>query len=364
MLQNWLKPPASAPAEAPTFAGWQIGKNILRHTGALPDLQAVRVALIGVGEAESDAVRAALYRMACAFPPGTVADLGNVRRATPSVLIGLLNELLAGRILPIVFGAPDELARAQFLAYHDAKALVNLVVVDERLRFDAQHRQRGYAPLLQPRHALLFHFGLIGYQVHQTPATAVDFLRRHHFEALRLGRTGAALEETEPLLRDADLLAFHLAALKQSEAPGVDDATPSGYALEEACQLCRYAGMSDKLSSLGLYGFNHARDRDAQTAQAVGQLIWYFLEGVFSRKNDYPVSKDGLTEYIVELRNHHYHLTFWKSVKSGRWWIQVPVATGQQHERHRLVPCSYQDYQAACRDELPDRLMQAFQRFG
>jgi formiminoglutamase len=60
----------------------------------------------------------------------------------------------------------------------------------------------------------------------------------------------------------------------------------------------------------------------------------------------------------------NYQLTFWKSTKSGRWWMQVPMKTKRQHERHRLVPCSYQDYQSACREELPERLMQAFGRFG
>ncbi|MCB0575661.1 MAG: hypothetical protein KDC61_13970, partial [Saprospiraceae bacterium] len=77
-----------------------------------------------------------------------------------------------------------------------------------------------------------------------------------------------------------------------------------------------------------------------------------------------PVSKAGLTEYIVEYRRLNYQLTFWKSAKSGRWWMQVPVATRKKLERHRLVPCSYQDYQLACREELPERLMQALQRFG
>ncbi len=95
---------------------------------------------------------------------------------------------------------------------------------------------------------------------------------------------------------------------------------------------------SGKLSSFGIYGYRSESDRDAQTAQVAAQMIWYFLEGFFSRKNDYPVSKDGLTEYIVEYRQLNYHLTFWKSVRSGRWWIRVPVTTRKKLERHRLMP--------------------------
>lgn len=89
----------------------------------------------------------------------------------------------------------------------------------------------------------------------------------------------AAIEETEPVIRDADLLTFRLGALKQSEAPGVDNAcTIPVIFWREACQICRYAGMSDKLTSFGLYGFRRKLDQHGQTAQAAAQLIWYFLK--------------------------------------------------------------------------------------
>ena len=122
--------------------------------------------------------------------------------------------------------------------------------------------------------------------------------------------------------------------------------------------------MSDKLTSFGIYGYHRDRDRDDQTAQTISQMLWYFLEGYFNRKNDFPASKDGLNEYIVDFREMNYQITFWKSVRSGRWWMQTPVATKKKHQRHTLIPCSFQDYQAACREDLPDRLLQALRRFG
>ena len=363
MLQNWLKPlSATFLKTGESLPDSSFGKNVLPFGGELPDLKKVRVALIGVGEKGPNAVREHLYRMIFPFPKGAVADLGNLRKTEASFLIPVVYELLTGRILPVIIAENDDMARAQFLAYQDAKALVNMAVIDERFRFGGP--KDAYTPLLKPVHALLFNFGLIGFQTHQTAPDATQFLSKNNFDLVRLGKSRAAIEETEPVLRDADLLAFHLAALKQSEAPGVDAASPSGYFTEEACQLCRYAGMSDKLTSFGIYGYRPALDRDGQSAQVVAQMIWYFTEGFFNRKNDYPVSKAGLTEYIVEYRRLNYQLTFWKSAKSGRWWMQVPVATRKKLERHRLVPCSYQDYQLACREELPERLMQALQRFG
>jgi len=369
MLQNWLKPlPASLRKAIDPLEDYCLGKNIRLHGTDFPDLKDVRAVLVGVREKEANAVRETLFRSVCPFPKDSIADLGNLRRADAAVLIPVLFELLSGKVVPIVLGGGDDLAAAQFLAYQETKSLVNLAVVDEALLLTessaAPGQKPAYAALLSPRHPLLFHFGLIGFQSHQTPPGVVDFLHQHNFDAIRLGKSRTAMEETEPVLRDADLLTFHLRALKQSEAPGVDNPSPSGYFVEEACQLCRYAGMSDKLTSFGIYGHQLERDPGRQTAQAIGQMLWYFLDGYFNRKNDFPATTDSLTEYIVDFRQLQYQLTFWKSSRSGRWWMQTPVASKKKYQRHYLVPCSFQDYQAACREELPDRLLQALRRFG
>ena len=341
MIDNWLKPVDTGLLEyADSLPEYTFGRQALLLRQEVPSLKGVHVALIGISELEANEIRRNLYPSVYAFPAGSVADLGNLRKPEPSLLIPLLYELLSGHILPVLIGGRDDMARAQFLAYQDAKALVNLAAVDERFRFAPQEKSSSevYTSLLQPRHPLLFHFSLIGYQVHQTAPAGLDFLEKNYFDAVRLGKTRTAIEETEPVIRDADLLAFHLSALNQSEAPGVPGASPSGYFLEEACQLCRYAGMSDKLSSFGIYGYSAALDRERQTAQAAAQMCWYFLEGFFNRKKDYPVSSNGLTEYIFELPTHNYQITFLRSYKSGRWWMEVPVPSKKMHQRHRLVP--------------------------
>ncbi|MFN0014336.1 MAG: arginase family protein [Saprospiraceae bacterium] len=365
MLQNWLKPlPSALRKTADALEAYSFGKTVRFFGADSPDLKGVRVALLGAGEKEANAVRDALYRTVFPFPKGTVVDLGNLRRAEPSVLMPVLYELLSGNVVPVVIGGRDSLAITQFHAYQEAKSLANLVVIDESLHLTGPNERAVYAPILQPRHPLLFHFGLVGFQSHQTPPGTTEFLNANNFDSVRLGKSRSAVEETEPVLRDADMLTVHLRALKQTDAPGVAEPSPSGYFVEEACQLCRYAGMSDKLTSFGIYGHLLERDAGQQTAQAISQMIWYFLDGFFSRKGDYPASKDGLTEYIVDYRQLHFQLTFWKSTRSGRWWMQTPVASKRKFQRHYLVPCSFQDYQAACRDELPDRLLQALRRFG
>jgi formiminoglutamase len=358
MLQNWLKPlPLAIAEQAKNASTHLMGGRVIPYTKDLPDLKKTRIAIIGFEEEASNKVREVLYSFAWSFPPATVVDLGNLRKPDSGHLIPVLFELITGKVMPIVIGAGVEASRAQFLAYQEAKALVNWVMVDEQL--GPVMEQEG---LLAPRHALLFHFALLGAQIHLLPPSDQQLLEKHHFEVLRLGRMRSALEEAEPLLRDADLLSIHLSSLKQSEASSVTG-SPSGLLLEEACQLARYAGMSDKLTSFGVYGLDADRRLDTQSVQCVAQLVWYFMEGFFNRKGDYPASLKGLSEYVVELPAYNYHLTFWKSELTGRWWLQVPVTSSSRQERHRLIPCSFQDYQMACRQELPDRLFKAFKRF-
>lgn len=357
MLQNWLKP---VQLQVPEPQNGTLGEHIDTWRSDFPNLKKAKIALLGADEKAADRIRAALYPLSNTFKKTAIADIGNLRKPDPELLIPVIYELLSGKIVPVIIGADERLIKAQFLAYQNAKALVNLAVIDEKLR----QNESDYSALLQPRHPLLFQFGLVGCQSHFMLPDQQRFLEKNHFDVVRLGKSRAAIEETEPVLRDADLLAFHLSALKQSDAAAVETPSPAGFSWEEACQLSRYAGMSDKLSSFGIYGYQPKRDREAISAQGIAQMIWYFIEGVQQRVHDYPASSSGLTEYIVDFRGVQYQLTFWRSTKSGRWWMQVPDAKNKKHERHRLVPCSLQDYQAACRDELPERLLQALQRFS
>ncbi len=68
-----------------------------------------------------------------------------------------------------------------------------------------------------------------------------------YFDVSRLGHIQSKLEEAEPILRNADILSFDISAIRQSDAPACATTTPNGLYGEEACQVMRYAGMSDKL---------------------------------------------------------------------------------------------------------------------
>ena len=134
---------------------------------------------------------------------------------------------------------------------------------------------------------------------------------------------------------------------------------PNGLFAVEACQIVRYMAMSDRLSSVCLYGFELDQDNRNQTASLLAQMIWFVVGGFAARLHEYPVDMDQMTAYLVDSSDVDEPLTFYKSAKSDRWWIAIPKAISPQHQ---LVPCSYEDYQLSCNGELPDRLINAISR--
>lgn len=367
MFKNWLHPLSLDDLDLPPPADYQVGSKLLSFSGNTKQLGKAQIALIGANASSSQAIRRAFYQLSFPFDTLKIIDLGNTRKSNPSFITPLLRELREHAIFPILIGDHPQLNLAQFNALKTTRTAISISVVDERIPYTTDVEEEGsyyLYRLFARKRPQLFHFSVIGCQSHFLRPATVDFMQERHYEFFGVGNAKADLAELEPIIRDADLMGFHLSALKGAEAPGQLHPSPSGFTVEEACQICRYAGMSDKLGAFGIYGYSAERDMNELSAQAVAQMLWYFLDGFYHRQNDYPLSTDGLVEYIVDVKNLDFQLVFWKSKKTGRWWIQVPVKTTKRLQRHRLIPCSYNDYRKACQDELPDRLFNAFRRFA
>jgi len=366
MLENWLEPIHGNLLEKIALADNRLGKNLLIYQKKVPSLKGIQAALVGIGDADADAVREQLYPLSFPFESLQIADLGNLRKDDPSFVIPVLADLLKGGIVPIVIGRDPALIWTQYQAQLAVQHSINLTLVDERIAYqtDAGMDEPTYLTrIIDESKELPIHLNILACQYHFIEPQLFKNMTRRDVDLLRLGALRKELADAEPLIRDADLFTFNLSALKQTEAPGIKSPTPNGLFAEEGCQLARYAGMSDKLTAAGFYGFQNDLDQREQTAQVVAQLIWYFLDGMHQRKQDFPVSTDGLTEYIVTLKEQKWPLTFWKSQKSGRWWLQVSIPMPNKLERHRLIPCSYKDYVQACNNDLSDRLYNAIHRF-
>jgi formiminoglutamase len=379
MLEHWLQPVLPHKIKGfDSLSKEQLGHQITffssKPTGTVQkiplgesgmSLKNTHIALIGIGSEDADAVRSVLYALSFPFSGLNIVDLGNTRKEETSFIIPLIAELLQGGIVPILLGHSEIFTLAQYQAYQSKKGTVNLAMIDEKIRFTPQIKTDSFFLHQILEDAQLFNCSIIGYQTHFTPPSVSEYFDTHNFDLVRLGKSKSMMEDIEPVVRDADLVSFNIAALKSLEAPGQLNPTPSGFFSEEACQIARYAGMSDKLTSFGIYGFHKKLDKNDQTAHVIAQMIWYFIDGFKNRKQDFPISKafNQLTQYVVHIKEFDFQATFWRSNKSGRWWMEVPLKTRKKHERHRLIPCSYNDYLQACNEDLPDRLLNAYRRF-
>jgi formiminoglutamase len=359
--------------------------NTTFFSGDLDELEGKQIAIIGVKEGRGglrnggacnapDEFRKYFYQLFVTEDKVNLIDLGNIEAGneisdTYYALNQICQLLLRKKIIPLIVGGTQDLTYANYLAYEHMEQTVNVVTVDYRLDFGKSegaidhHSYLNKIVLHKPNY--LFNYSNIGHQRYLVDPDLLQLMGNMYFDAHRLGDMQPFLYRTEPVIRNADIFSLDISAIRQSEAPGSACAGPNGFYGEEAAQLCRYAGMSDKLSSFGIYEMNPEHDRDGQTIHLAAQLAWCFIEGVSQRKLDYPVGDySEYTKFIVPLLNEGHELVFYKSDKSDRWWMDVPYPSGQEnkYERHHLVPCTYEEYQQATNDEMPDRWWKTYQK--
>jgi arginase family enzyme len=357
-----------------------LGRNIQVHTSQndFPDLDNVQIAIFGVQEDRNavdniscgenlDAIRKHLYQL---FPGNwhtNIADLGDITKGnsvedTYFAVSSLTNHLLKKSIIPIIIGGSQDITYANYRAYDSLEQTVNIVSVDSKFDIGSvgdELTSRSYlSKIVMDEPNNLFNFSNIGYQTYYNSQEELDLLNSLFFDTYRLGEV-KDLTKVEPILRDADLVSIDIGAIRQSEAPGNNNCSPNGFYGEEICAIARYAGISDKVTSFGIYEYNPKYDRNYQTAHLMAQMIWYFVEGVNFRAKDYPYStKESYQKFIVVQENDD-PINFYKSDKSGRWWMEINIITNNKYKRHALIPCTYQDYLEATEQKVPERWYKA-----
>jgi len=348
------------------------------------DFKGYDVAIIGIAEDRNACnnagcalapveIRKYLYRLFKFDNKLKIVDLGDIRQGnelkdTYFALKTTLAPLIQSGVVPIVLGGSQDLTYAMYLAYESLGRIINMVSIDSKFdlaksddNFDAQSYLSKII-LRKPNH--LFNFANIGYQTYFVDPDAVKLMNNLYFDVHRLGIIRQHPEDSEPIIRNADMLTFDISAVRYADAPGNGNASPNGFYGEEVCQLMRYAGFSDKLSSAGFFEMNPKFDKRGQTAHLMAQMIWYFLDGLSSRKGDFPMESADFLKYIVDLTGHKENIVFYKSKLTDRWWMQIPVSEDMisKYRRHVMVPCSYNDYKIACKNEIPDRWWKACQK--
>ncbi|NCQ14852.1 MAG: formimidoylglutamase [Flavobacteriales bacterium] len=361
-----------------------LGRKLRVHSKkhGIPDLEGVNVAILGVLENRNDHnyigetfhlndIRKAFYAL---FPGSwntTIADLGDINKGesvedTYFALKTILAILIDKKIIPIIIGGTQDLTYANYRAYDSLIPMVNMVNIDNK--FDLGDSTKpiknnsfvGKIILDKPYN--LFNYATIGYQTYFNSQEEIDLMDKLYFESYRLGQISKDVTLVEPVLRDANIVSLDLNSVKSSEVSLNQKYSPNGFDGKEICAISRYAGISNKVSSFGIYEYKPSKD-DEITSMLVAQIIWYFIEGVNYRiKDDNFTDENNHQKYITLVDDQE--LIFYKSNKTGRWWIEIPflLEINTKLKRHTLLPCMHQDYLDACNNKVPDRWYKAFQK--
>ena len=359
--------------------------DIFDREGNFPDLSDIHIALLGVTEDRGainnegckygpDVIRKHLYHLFVGNEQVKVADLGNIIQGhsiddTYFALTNVVSALAANNIIPVIIGGSQDLTYAVYRAYEYLGQIINIVAVDPMFDLGKDsstlNAQSYLSKIILHQPNYLFNFTNIGFQSYFVDKEAVALMNKLYFDIYRLGNVRENMDDVEPVVRNADMVSIDISSVRSADAPGNANAIPNGFAGEELCRIVRYAGLSDKLSSIGFFEYNPTYDPHEQTAMLISQAIWYFLEGYYQRKDDYPArARDQYVKFHVKVEGQKDEIIFYKSKRSERWWMEVPVETDlmTKYERHYMVPCSYRDYQDALEDNIPERWWQVYQK--
>ena len=382
-------------------------RAITTYTDTFPDYEAADLALIGITENRgtndnlgvseaADAVREALYTLKKGTGSYNIVDLGNLVNGhsleeTYTRVREVCETLIAHNTLPILIGGSHDIDYGLYLAYENLDRLVNLVSVDSRIDIQTHQEQQPEGnQSLNHLHYILTHeknyllnYSHVAYQSYLVDNQAPALLERFYFDTYRLGTARQDITTLEPVARNADILSFDISAIKSADAPGNVRAQPFGLTGQEACQLCWYAGHSERLSSAGFFEYNLEED-DAHrtTAAVIATMIWYLIEGYYHRTHEEDFDSHDFTKYMVPMDSIPEQITFYKAKRSEKWWMEVPrmdvsrtdlprvdlptvnTSSTESLATHRsIVPCDPSDYHRAVQGDVPDRWIQAHAKY-
>ena len=351
-----------------------LGRNLRIHTRqeGFPDLKNVGFVIVSLdsrsnnGDSLHVRFRQHFYQLFAGNWDFAYADLGVILPGESSedtlfAIQTLVKEMHQRNILTILVGGEQENTLGMFRGLSSMNTFVNLTSIDSHFDFGAPgllvSDDSYMSKIITEKPNNLKQFTNLGYQSYYVSQEELDLMQKLFFDAHRLGDISSDIQEAEPILRDTDILSVDCGAIKASEMD-YSKGSPNGFDGAQICKLMRYAGLSDRLSVLGLYPVSSSHRAD----QLLAQMVWYVLEGYCYRVNEYPFSThEACTKFVVPLEQET--LIFYKSNKSQRWWIEVPKEGKYNNKKQMtLLPCAEKDYRLAQKGEIPSRWWKSVQR--
>ena len=359
------------------------GRNLKLHTSEIiPNLDKIDIAIVGVldyrnsehhldNESNINEIRRSLYALFPGNWTSNIADLGDIiigQRVedTYFAVSEIVRYLLKNNIIPLIIGGSQDITYAAYRAYDNVKPMVNIINIDKSFDLGdsskpiSNNNYVGKIVLEKPYN--LFNYTVMGFQTYFNSQEEIDLMEKLYFEYFRLGDLNNDIKFVEPSMRDADLVTFDLSSVKSSEVSIKQKFSPNGFNGREICAISRYAGISNKVSSFGIYEYKSSIVDDA-TTMLISQMIWYFIEGFNCRvKDDNFENPDEFNKYIVLVEEQE--LVFYKSLKTGRWWVETLFLSKPHTKKtkHTLLACMKSDYDNAVGGNIPERWYKAYKK--
>ena len=354
-----------------------IGNKLKIHTekAGVPSFKNVRIAIVGVLDTRSigqphqrkqnlSGVRKALYSLFVGNWNNNIIDLGDIpignkEKDSHKALHDIAKEMYQRNILLIAFGGSQENTLGLCSVFNELEVYYNLTSIDYKFDFGGDGSlispDSYMSKLIANRPNYMTNFCNLGYQSYMVAQDEIDLMERLYFESIRLGTLTSDLKVVEPLMRDSDIVSMDMTAVKSNELQG-GLTQVNGFTAQQFCALARYVGISDRVRFVGLCNIPESSASSNLTAQSV----WYIIEGMHYRVNEYPFStKENSVRYVVSCDDQE--LIFYQSSLSKRWWLEVQPEHDSNLEAV-LISCSEEDFYTAEKGTVPDRWWKAIRR--
>lgn len=369
---NYLAPIHPAHTMDLPLSEQHIGKNITVATAENPDIDEAEVVIIGCGEFRNqypnsgyshgpDEIREAFYQSYYWHKNINIADLGNIiKGATPAdtyaALLTVLKELHTLDKEVIILGGSHDMTLQQYLVHKQSEEIIDMTVLDMLADIESNSNLKYENHLLEtltgtPNY--IRNFSLVGFQSYYVNPHVIETLDRFGFDCVRVGKAREKINEVEPALRMSHVCSIDINAIRFADAPANRTGSPNGFYGDEMCKITRYAGMSKRLKSLGIYGYQPKYDTDQITAKLIAQMLWYYIDGMLFAKGEADLEDaDAFLDYNISFTDQD--ILFKKSKKTNRWWMQLPEG--------QFLPCTYEDYLESCNNNIPERWLREMER--
>ena len=353
------------------YTDGQMAMHMTIYETELPDITHADIVLVGVNETRgsgifdntlnaANCIRKQLYQLHYWHKDVVIADIGNIKTGASlndsyAAVKTVLAELFRMNKTVVILGGSHDITLAQYFAYKEKQQSIEATCIDASINLKSEDPLRSENFLLEMLTSepnLVKHYNHIGFQSYFVNPRMLETMDKLRFDCYRVGAARENIEEMEPVIRNTHLLSFDMSAIKYSDSPA-SSKSPNGFTGEEACMLTRFAGMSDRLNSFGIYGYMPQYDEKELSAKQIAQMLWYFIDGKSRSKQEASIEeRESFNEYHTSFTE--VDSVFLQSKKTGRWWMQLP--------NKKFIPCSYKDYLHASQNEIPERWLRAQER--